>query len=177
MGTCTSNHKKTIKTVKVFNNSSLSFLQKSLTSNIHTLQHLSITCTSKIQKSIKEHKTQLLVLLKLKQFYIKEKQKSIQELLFQIDQLEETPINKTKTQIEIQKNVDLINKDLQSNPIFSSDFQSLEENLEEQLKLHRIFEVLKKNLKKFEDEAENEVNHHKSQIASGAVVRYRYTAK
>lgn len=177
MGNCTSTPKKSIKTIQAINSSSLTSLQKSLVSSIHTLQNLNNACTSEIQKSIKNHKAQFLVLLKLKQFYIKEKQKSIQNLLFQIDQLQETPLNTAKNQIEIQKTVYLIDRDLKSNPIYSFNFKSLEENPGEQFKLYRIFEICTKNLKNFEFEAENEVNHHKAQIESGAVIRYRYIAK
>jgi hypothetical protein len=177
MGTCVSKPKNNIKTVQALKTSSLSFLQKSLVSSIHTLQHLNNTCTREIQNLIKNHKTQLLVLLKLKQLYIKQKQKSIQNLLFQIDQIQETPSNLAKNQIEIQKAAYLIEKDLKSNPIFSENFKNLEENPDEQFKLYRIFEICIKNFKTIEYEAENEVNIHKAQIESGAVIRYRYIAE
>lgn len=177
MGSCVLKQNKPIKTLKSSNFSILSSMKKSLVSNIHTLQHISNSCTQEIQNSVKGHNSRIVVLLKLKQIYIKEKQKSIQNYLFQLDELQEPMLSSAKTQVEIQKATFLIDRDIKINPIYSSDLKSLAENSEEQFKLFRIFELCRKNVRDIELEAENEVKNHKLLVDSGKPVRYRYLAK
>lgn len=177
MGACVIKQNKPIKSLKSSKYSILSSIKKSLVSNILTLQHTSNSCTREIQNSVKGGNSQLVTLLKLKQICIKEKQKSIQNYLFQLDQLQVPMLNTAKTQVEIQKTAFLIDRDIKINPVYSNDFKDLEENPNEQFKLHRIFEICKKNLKDIELEAENEVKHYKLQVDSGKAIRYRYLAK